>query len=113
MIEEAEKNASVDKTKKSLVSIVYEYDNLLSRIETVKRSRDFSKGPSERARQFFRKVVKTFKANFKRKKFTTTGALIDKNYLTSAFEALAFDALIIKIKKPRKSLVIDITDDGE
>ena len=113
MIEEAEKNASVDKTKKSLVSIVYEYDNMLTRVQKVKRSREFSKAPTEAARQFFRKVVRTLKMNYKRHEFTKMGMLLEKGLLNASFEALAMGIIIEKTKKPRKSLVIDITDDGE
>jgi hypothetical protein len=113
MIEEAEKNASVDKTKKSLVSIVYEYDNMLTRVQKVKRSREFSKKPSERARQFFRKVVRTLKMNYKRHEFTKMGMLLDKGLLNASFESLSMDIVIAALKRPKKSLVIDITDDGE
>jgi hypothetical protein len=114
MIEEAERNASVDKTSKGIISLVYAYDSLFYRVQKIKRSREFGKGPiTERARQFFRKVIKAIRVNYKKNAFSKNAVILDKGLLNAAFEIITIDIVILNLKKKRKSLVIDITDDGE
>ena len=66
MIKEAEENALLDKSKKSLVNITYELDNLLSKSETM-----LEKTISEttEAKEYFVEVLKEIRSLYKAKKF--------------------------------------------
>jgi molecular chaperone DnaK len=62
MIKEAEENASLDKSKKSIVNITYEFDNLLSKTEKV--SKKYLTGTTK-SEKYFNQVVKTCKKAYK------------------------------------------------
>jgi hypothetical protein len=113
MIEEAEKNASSDKSKKALVMIIYEYDNLLAKAEVIERTPDFTNVTKERARTLFRKTLKLLKLNYKRNNLKGISTVLEEDYLSLAFEAVLFSVIESKIKKGKfsKSSIIDVTDE--
>jgi molecular chaperone DnaK (HSP70) len=115
MIEEAEKNASADKSKKALISIIYEYDNLLTRTESILNSTAFQNSEKTRARYFFETVLEHLKYYYKQNKLKLLAKVVEENYLTMSFEGLLYDRLEAEFKlsktKRNRNLIIDITDD--
>ena len=113
MLEEAEKNAAVDKSKKSLVNIIYEYDALLGKAEKMMLASDFVGITNENTRNYFTKVITTMKSNYKKNQFTRISTDLVEN-LTSSYDVLLFDFIQTKLSKRGKSSssVIDITDDA-
>jgi molecular chaperone DnaK len=113
MIKEAEENASLDKSKKSLVSITYELDNLFSKAEPL-----FEKklGITQVCDSYFEETVKEIKVLYKSKKFKTISSetLDTLNY---AYDLLLADVFKQNLKqissgvqKKGKGVVIDVTD---
>jgi molecular chaperone DnaK (HSP70) len=114
MIEEAEKNAAFDKSKKALVNIIYEYDNLLCKAEALTNTIEFTNTTNENVRTFFTEVIKSLKINYKMTNFNqlATEGLDDFDY---ACRVLFIDLLTKKIGKKSNfsnSSVIDVTDDA-
>jgi molecular chaperone DnaK len=62
MIKEAEENASSDKSKKSIVNITYEFDNLLSKTEKV--SKKYLSGTTK-SEKYFNQIVKNCKKAYR------------------------------------------------
>ncbi len=114
MLEEAEKNAALDKSKKSLVNIIYEYDNLIGKAENLLTTSDFTTMLSETARSCFVKVLNTMKYNYKKNQLKTISVdLLDD--LTYSYDVILVDYLQAKLRKKGKSSsgsVIDVTDDA-
>ena len=119
MIEEAEKNASLDKLKKSLVNIAYEYDNLVGKIEELYESADYkntrSSSFNELARIYFLKSTYILKFCFIQKNFEDFSIFLVE-HMSYAYRIFIIDFAksMIKLKtnvpKNGKSSVIDITD---
>ena len=114
MLEEAEKNAALDKSKKSLVNIIYEYDNLIGKAENLLTTSDFTTMLSETSRSCFIKVLNTMKYNYKKNQLKIISVdLLDD--LTYSYDVILVDYLQAKLRKKGKSAsgsVIDVTDDA-
>lgn len=119
MIEEAEKNASLDKLRKSLVNIAYEYDNLVGKMEELYASADYKKSRSinlnEFSQSYFLKIGSILKFCFIQKNFEDFSMFLVEhmNYAYRIF-IIDFAKSMIKIRtkvpKTGKNPVIDITD---
>lgn len=119
MIEEAEKNASLDKLKKSLVNIAYEYDNLVGKIEELYDSADYKNTRSasfnELARTYFLKSTYILKCCFIQKNFEKFSMFLVE-HMSYAYRIFLIDfaksMIQLKTKGPKtgKGSVIDITD---
>ena len=113
MIEDAEKNALADKSKKSLVNITYELDNLLLKIEKLNSTNNV--GLTSDAEIYFGEVVKEIKELYTQNKF----AKISSNALTElkyAYSIVVLDFLKSKLSKKPDSFgktgkVIDVTEE--
>ena len=112
MIEDAEKNALVDKSKKSLVNITYELDNLLLKIEKLTSSTSGSVHDSE---AYFEEVVKEIKESYNQNKLSkiSSKSLSDLKY---AYSIVVLDFLKSKLSKGpdsfgKKGTVIDVTEE--
>lgn len=68
MIKEAEENALLDKSKKSLVNITYELDNLLAKAQTLVDKQLLSTNTSD---LYFEELLKQIKVLYKANKFKT------------------------------------------
>jgi hypothetical protein len=110
MIEEAEKNASIDKTKKALINVVYELDNLLHRIDSMRDSASVQNGPSYTSSDYFRMVTKKIRTNYKGRSFKPLATMVEGGYILNAYESMALQTLRRTVKK---SLIIDISEDGD
>jgi hypothetical protein len=114
MIEEAEKNAALDKSKKSLVNVIYEFDNLLVKVDSIMNTMDFVNEANASARLFLLQIIKSMKVSYKQNQFKTIYIDLLED-LTYAHEVVLFDFVQMKIKqygKSSKKRVIDITDDA-
>jgi chaperone protein DnaK len=114
MLEEAEKNATLDKSKKSLVNIIYEYDTLVGKAEKLMKTSDFLNLTSENPRVYFTKVLNSIKFNYKKNqlKIIADDLLEDLMY---GYDVLLFDYLQTQLRKrgnASKNSVIDVTDDA-
>jgi molecular chaperone DnaK len=92
MIKEAEENAKIDKSKKSLISITYELDNLLA------KSEEFIDNISnlEDEELYFTEIIKEIKNLFKSKQLTEC--------LTSSIEDLKESYEFLKAKYLKKEM---------
>jgi len=82
MIDDAEKNASVDKSKKSMVNITYELDNLLLKVENILAKNADNKSTSI---LYFEEVVKEIKKLYSENQLNKiqTKVLSDLKYASS------------------------------
>jgi molecular chaperone DnaK len=115
MIEDAEKNASADKSRKSLVSITYEFDNLLSKAE--KLSNTFT-SPTKTSILYFEQLIKEIKLAYLNNKLTSMSTqLLDE--LKYAYSILVLEFLKTQISdgssnnesNDGKGVVIDVTEE--
>ena len=115
MIEDAEKNASADKSRKSLVSITYEFDNLLSKAE--KLSNTFT-SPTKTSVLYFEQLIKEIKLSYLNNKLTSISTqLLDE--LKYAYSILVLEFLKTQISgdssnnesNDGKGVVIDVTEE--
>ncbi len=115
MIEDAEKNASADKSRKSLVSITYEFDNLLSKAE--KLSNTFT-SPTKTSVLYFEQLIKEIKLAYLNNKLTSISTqLLDE--LKYAYSILVLEFLKTQISgdssnnesNDGKGVVIDVTEE--
>jgi molecular chaperone DnaK len=115
MIEEAEKNASADKSKKSLVSIAYELDNLMSKAEKLN---SIIPGVNKTSYLYFEEVLKEIKKSYVENKLTLISSQLLKD-LKYAYSILVLEFLKQKLsEQPAKHVesnfkqgtVIDITE---
>ena len=116
MIEDAEKNALVDKSRKALVNITYEFDNLLSKAEKLLNSLTSS---NKTSLLYFEELLKEIKLAYLNNKFSVlSNQILDE--LKYAYSILVLEFLKNKIsddsfnKKSSddgKGVVIDVTDD--
>ena len=112
MIKEAEENALLDKSKKSYVNITYEFDNLLSKSESLLEQIDFKTNNSV---LYFEEVIKEIKELYKL-------GNIKKIYSESIDDLkFAYSIVILEYVKSQlnsgkssgnsgKGVVIDVTD---
>ena len=116
MIEEAEANALVDKSKKSLVNITYEFDNLLSKIEPVLKISNIKDKTSYICCD---ELIKTLKSDFKSNKFETIANMylskLDYAYSVYLIDFFKDELASTQVSKrsadDEKSVVIDVTEE--
>ena len=117
MIEEAEQNAANDKSKKSLVNITYEFDNLLAKSDTFIFSNEDLNTP---AFVYFQELVKTIKNEYKSNKLEIiVNKYLDKLKYSYGIMVVDFfknelkpiDGPIRQNDNPGKGVVIDVTDE--
>ena len=63
MIKEAEKNASADKSKKSIVNITYELDNLFFRSENFLKKLSISPTTKNLLEELFKEIAEAYQSN--------------------------------------------------
>ena len=74
MIKEAEENADLDKSKKALVNITYELDNLLSKHEALEKVLEQNSSGNRIVLDYSKEVVKEIKSLYKTNKLTQIGS---------------------------------------
>ena len=87
MIKDAEQNAALDKSKRSLVNITYELDNLISKAEKFIESPLLNNCESKK---YFIEVLKTVKINYKKNKFKDISSS-DLDDLSKGYSYLVVD----------------------
>ena len=113
MIQDAEKNASNDNLKKSIINICYEFDNLLVKVETVL---DNTPNINLDTEAYILEIIKELKHICTTNKLTllTSKPFKDLKY---AYNILLLEFLKSKIKKGgsdssnKKGVVIDVTEE--
>jgi len=116
MIEEAEANALIDKSKKSLVNITYEFDNLLSKIEPVLKTSNIKDKTSYICCD---ELIKTLKSDFKSNKFETIANMylskLDYAYSVYLIDFFKDELASTQVSKRStddgKNVVIDVTEE--
>ncbi len=117
MIEDAEKNASADKSRKSLVNITYEFDNLLAKAEKLSETLT---SPTKLSAMYFEEVMKEVKLAYSNNDLNKLSVqLLDD--LKYAYSILVLEFLKNTISQGTdnnenssdkgKGVVIDVTDD--
>jgi molecular chaperone DnaK len=117
MIQEAEENAKLDKSKKSLVNITYEFDNLLSKIDKVINLINQNINFSE-ANSYVILLSEELKNLYKTKQFEKL-----KNYslnnIKYILNILILEHIELELRKTssptsssNKGMVIDVTDES-
>ena len=114
MIKEAEENALFDKSKKSLVNITYEFDNLLGKADILLDKILLSNTPSK---LYFNELLKEVKTLYKTNKFKAISSQKINNlkYAYSVLILEYFKSQLLKSsnqdsKPSSKGTVIDVTD---
>jgi molecular chaperone DnaK len=99
MIKESEENALLDKSKKSLVNITYEFDNLVGKAETLVDKRFVSTNTSD---LYFKELLKQLKVLYKSNKFKTiSSATLDS--FQYAYNLGVLNYFRRELKKPSKA----------
>jgi molecular chaperone DnaK len=111
MIKEAEENATFDKSKKSLVNITYELDNMLLKAEKLLESQVLTTF-NEESYIYFSEVLKEIKTAYKEKEFLK----ISNEYLNDL--KYGYNLLLLEyfqkqlnIRSKNKNVVIDVTEE--
>ena len=116
MLEDAEKNAMADKSRKSLVNITYEIDNLLLKSEKLI---DTFPSLNKVSVQYFEEVIKQLKSNYAKNKLTQISEKTVKD-LKYAYSVLVLEFLKSKLNDKNgaggnnpdgKGVVIDVTEE--
>jgi molecular chaperone DnaK len=114
MIQEAEENASYDKSKKSLVNIAYEFDNLLSKYDKLSTSW-IGISKDEDVEEYLAESIKEAQFAFKQKRFSEFPSIIQNiRYAYNLSLLDFFQKELVKdsnSEKTRKGPVIDITEE--
>ena len=116
MIEDAEKNASADKSRKSLVNITYEFDNLLLKAEKLS---DSMTSQNKTSFLYFDQLVKEIKLAYLNNQLTRLSTqLLDEIKYAYSILVLEFLKNEISGDSPSKNesgdgkgVVIDVTED--
>ena len=116
MIEDAEKNAAVDKSRKSLVNITYELDNLLAKADKLSNTLTSANKTSV---LYFEQLIKEIKLAYLNNKLTSLSTqLLDE--LKYAYSILVLEFLKTQITNDSnnnnsstdgKGVVIDVTEE--
>ena len=110
MIEEAEKNAVLDNSKKALVNIIYEYDNLLLKTESLLVSKTFENIQISSINVLFEKILKSLKLSFKEKQFEKLSSTIIDDF-EFTFEKKLVDFAYSRLKrKGSNRKIIDVVE---
>jgi hypothetical protein len=121
MLQEAEENAAFDKSKKSLVNITYELDNLLVKGENLFNSSLFTNKDIE---LYFEEILKEMKSLYKSAKFKDISSEIIEN-LRYAYNLVVLEYFKNELQKKSssseksrkdpesgsKGVVIDVTEE--
>jgi molecular chaperone DnaK len=116
MLEDAEKNAMADKSRKSLVNITYEIDNLLLKSEKLI---DTFPSLNKASIQYFEEVIKQLKSNYVQNKLSLISEKTVKD-LKYAYSVLVLEFLKSKLNEKKdsgnknsdgKGVVIDVTEE--
>jgi len=116
MIQDAEQNAALDKSKRSLVNITYELDNLINKAEKFLESSVLDNRDSKK---YFSEILKSVKTNYKKNNFKEIDSTNLQN-LTKAYSYLIVDYskyLMTDSSKgnnnnqSNKGVVIDVTEE--
>jgi molecular chaperone DnaK len=116
MLEDAEKNAMADKSRKSLVNITYEIDNLLLKSEKLI---DTFPSLNKASIQYFEEVIKQLKSNYVQNKLSLISEKTVKD-LKYAYSVLVLEFLKSKLNEKNdsgnknsdgKGVVIDVTEE--
>ncbi len=113
MIKEAEENAALDKSKKSLVNITYELDNLLSKSETFAENYLTDNTTSQ---MYFLETIKEIQDLYNQDKLSSVTSLKLLENLKYAYSIIVLEYFKNELNKKsgnksQKGVVIDITDD--
>ena len=114
MIQEAEENASYDKSKKSLVNIAYEFDNLLAKYDKLSTSW-IGISKDQDVEEYLAESIKEAQFAFKQKRFSEFPSIIQN--IKYAFNVSLLDFFQKELlkdsnsEKTRKGPVIDITEE--
>ena len=119
MIEDAEKNAALDKSKRSIVNITYELDSLISKCEILI---DKSTLNGKNSKEYFIEVLKVLKTLYKQNQFKKLSLeQIDNLSLAYSFLIVEYSKTLLNEyspnnnKKPNenngKGVVIDVTEE--
>lgn len=74
MIKEAEENADLDKSKKALVNITYELDNLLSKHQALEKVLEQNSSGNRIVLDYSKEVIKEIKSLYKTNELTKIGS---------------------------------------
>jgi len=112
MIEDAEKNAALDRAKRSLVNITYEFDNLLNKIEKFNNTDILE---NSETKKYFNQILKRIKVNYKTNNFKEI-YLNDLELLQKSYSYLVLESTKNSLpKSPNdnsgKGVVIDVTEE--
>jgi molecular chaperone DnaK len=100
MIKESEENALLDKSKKSLVNITYEFDNLVGKAQTLVEKRFISTNTSD---IYFKELLKQLKVLYKSNQFQTISSdTLDS--LKYAYNAGVLNYYRTQLKKPSTNI---------
>jgi molecular chaperone DnaK len=99
MIKESEENASLDKSKKSLINITYELDNLLAKAEILVEKQLLSINSSD---LYFNELLKQMKVLYKSSKFKTISSETLEN-LKSIYNLVVLDYFRKQVKEVSKT----------
>jgi molecular chaperone DnaK len=111
MIKEAEENATFDKSKKSLVNITYELDNLLLKAEKLLESTILTTF-NEESYLYFSEILKEIKTAYKEKEFSkiSNQSLNDLKYGYNVL-LLEYFQKQLNTSSKNKNVVIDVTEE--
>ena len=118
MIEDAEKNASTDKSRKSIVNIAYEFDNLIAKAENLSETLTT---PTKTSVLYFEEIIKEIKLAYQNNDFNKISSQL-LNELKYAYSILVLEFLKNTVSQSNnngsenlndngKGVVIDVTDD--
>ena len=106
MIQEAEENAAFDKSKRSLVNITYELDNLLSKISKFEDTNTFSY--DSELQKYFSQSYQKLQTLYSQKNYQAMLSSLD--YFNHAVNLLTMEFMKDRfLSKKQKGNVIDIT----
>jgi molecular chaperone DnaK len=94
MIQEAEENSKLDKTKKALININYEFDNLLTKAEKIVES----VSSLEDEELYYLEILKQLKSSYKNQQFDVCSTIISKE-LKDAYTFLRSKSIVSSTKK--------------
>ena len=118
MIEDAEKYASTDKSRKSIVNIAYEFDNLIAKAEKLSETLTT---PTKTSVLYFEEIIKEIKLAYQNNDFNKISSQL-LNELKYAYSILVLEFLKNTVSQSNnngsensndngKGVVIDVTDD--
>jgi molecular chaperone DnaK len=118
MIKEAEENSLLDKGKKAITNIIYEFDNLLLKIDGIFEQNKTGNGISTSNKIYFEKLVSEMEENYKNSDFISINTNLEN--LTYVYNLLIADYMKTTLESLKQgkapdsgssgSKVYDVTD---